>query len=136
MQTHYVVGFLFDPQRTRVVLIEKLKPDFQKGKLNGVGGKIEDGESPLDAMIREFREEGGIEIVNWREFCQLKFRNSIIYFFAAEGEIDKVSSITDEQIKICALDKFGELNVMANLRWLIPMALDKDRVTAVVEDFS
>jgi 8-oxo-dGTP diphosphatase len=43
--TQYVLGFLFDPSQKDVVLIKKLKPEWQKGKLNGVGGKIEEGES-------------------------------------------------------------------------------------------
>jgi len=39
--TKYVLGFTFDLDRERVVLIEKKKPDFQFLKWNGVGGKIE-----------------------------------------------------------------------------------------------
>ena len=49
MFTEYVVGLLFSPDRNTVVLINKTKPDWQAGKLNGVGGKIEEGESPLNA---------------------------------------------------------------------------------------
>ncbi len=39
-----VAGFLFDESRERVVLIKKQKPEWQSGRLNGVGGKIEPGE--------------------------------------------------------------------------------------------
>lgn len=51
--THYVAGFMFNEDRTRVALIEKQKPDWQRGKLNGIGGKIEDDESPVEAMTSE-----------------------------------------------------------------------------------
>ena len=44
---NYCAGFLFDPEKELVVLIEKQKPAWQKGKLNAVGGKIEQGETPL-----------------------------------------------------------------------------------------
>ena len=38
----YVTGFLFSPDKKSVVLINKNRPAFQVGKLNGVGGKIEE----------------------------------------------------------------------------------------------
>lgn len=41
----YVLGFAFTPKdlkgNQKVVLIEKLKPEWQKGKFNGIGGKLE-----------------------------------------------------------------------------------------------
>jgi 8-oxo-dGTP diphosphatase len=54
-----VVGFLFAD--SDVLLVQKMKPDWQKGFWNGVGGKDEDGEEPIDAMVREFREETKID---------------------------------------------------------------------------
>jgi len=53
----YVVGFLFSEDQSRVLLVWKNRPAWQNGKLNGVGGKIEAGETPLQAMEREFKEE-------------------------------------------------------------------------------
>ncbi len=55
----YVVTFLFNHDSTKVWLIEKQKPDWQKGLLNGIGGKIEIGETPTDAAFRELKEEAG-----------------------------------------------------------------------------
>ncbi|WP_300288435.1 NUDIX domain-containing protein [uncultured Desulfovibrio sp.] len=34
-------------------------PEFQAGKLNGMGGKLEPGETLLDCMAREAVEEAG-----------------------------------------------------------------------------
>lgn len=56
----YVCGFMFSPTLTQVVLIEKKKPSWQKGLLNGVGGKVEPREEPSYAMAREFKEETGV----------------------------------------------------------------------------
>lgn len=36
------------------------KGDFHEGKWNGLGGKLEPGESPLEAARRELREESGL----------------------------------------------------------------------------
>lgn len=43
-----------------VLLIEKKRPDWQKGRLNLVGGKIESGETPEQAAERELYEEAGM----------------------------------------------------------------------------
>jgi 8-oxo-dGTP diphosphatase len=56
-----VVGFLFSENLEEVLLIKKARPDWQRGKLNGVGGKIEKTDaSPAAAMAREFEEETGM----------------------------------------------------------------------------
>jgi ADP-ribose pyrophosphatase YjhB (NUDIX family) len=55
IHTEYCVGFAFFG--SDVILIRKARPAFQKGLLNGVGGKIEFGENVFQAMIREFFEE-------------------------------------------------------------------------------
>lgn len=58
----YTVTFLFSPEFELVWLITKQKPDWQKGCLNGIGGKIEDNESPIQCAVRELKEESGITI--------------------------------------------------------------------------
>ena len=40
------------------------------------GGKAEDGESPTEALIREFKEELGIEIKVGKRICSGNFENS------------------------------------------------------------
>ena len=42
----------------------KKENDMHKGKWNGLGGKLESGESPEECAIREVREESGIDIRN------------------------------------------------------------------------
>lgn len=119
----YVVGFMFDRTRTDVLLLRKLRPKWQSGKINGIGGRIEAGESAVEAMRREFAEEAGITHDNWREFCVLSdFREWSIHFFWAIGSINKALQLTDEQPQIYPVSNLPE-TVIPNLRWLIPMAL-------------
>ncbi len=47
---------------TQVLLIKKTKPGLHLGKINGLGGKCERGESFKEAARREFYEESGIEL--------------------------------------------------------------------------
>ncbi|MEO5968655.1 MAG: 8-oxo-dGTP diphosphatase [Bdellovibrionia bacterium] len=52
-------------------------PDFHQGKWNGLGGKCELDESPLDAACREFQEESGLDVPpeNFRSLGVLQFPN-------------------------------------------------------------
>lgn len=60
VQVRYVLGFTFSPTFSHVLLLWKNRPAWQAGKLNGIGGKIEEGETAEEAMAREFTEETGI----------------------------------------------------------------------------
>ncbi len=55
-----------------VLLIHK-KTGLGAGKINGPGGKIEPGESPLEAARREVREELQVEVGALRERGELHF---------------------------------------------------------------
>lgn len=52
----YSVILLFSENGSKILLQKKDRTDF-KGMLNGVGGKVEDGEKPLDGALRELMEE-------------------------------------------------------------------------------
>lgn len=114
---------MFNPAENAVLLIRKTHPDWQAGKLNGIGGRIEDGESPMEAMRREFLEEVGINHADWRQFCVLgDARDWQIHFFSAVGLIAKARKLTDEAPEIVPATALSS-DVIPNLKWLVPMAL-------------
>lgn len=45
-----------------VALIRKDRPDWQAGLFNFIGGKVNDGEAPWDAAIRECLEEADLAV--------------------------------------------------------------------------
>jgi 8-oxo-dGTP pyrophosphatase MutT (NUDIX family) len=64
---HYVLGFVVN-HLDQVALVLKIRgPKHLHGKLNGIGGKVESGETPSEAMSREFHEEADwvIEPHDW-----------------------------------------------------------------------
>lgn len=133
--TKYVAGFLFSLDRTEVVLINKLRPAWQAGLLNGVGGRIQDGETPYEAMVREFEEEAGLHRDNWKHFCTLEGVDWQVDFFKSFGVMgdlkNAVHSVTDEKIEIVGTDMIARLQrVVSNLRWLIPLALEEEIILA------
>lgn len=135
----YVAGFLFNADRTEVLLIQKSHPDWQNGKLNGVGGKVEKGERPSDAMAREFQEETGVAYDGWRNFCMLCGNWGRVSFFVGhmddEGDIQQfhgVESTDGETLVVALVACLRDYDVISNLLWLVPMALDDWEVVAMV----
>ncbi len=63
---------IFIMREDEVLLIEK-KTGLGAGKINGPGGKIELGETPREAIIRETQEEVGLTPHNPREVGELFF---------------------------------------------------------------
>lgn len=121
---HYVAGFLFDEEFEKVALIKKNRPEWQAGFFNGIGGKIELDENPRAAMIREFKEEAGMDIEMWESFAVLRADDWIVYMYWANGDLSKLQSLTDEPVSVWEIHELTELNVIPNLRWLVPMAID------------
>lgn len=64
---------LFVVEPGRVLLIHK-KRGLGAGKINGPGGRLEAGETPLDCALRETREELGIEALGVRQLGELRFQ--------------------------------------------------------------
>jgi len=130
----YVCSFLFSPDRKRVLLIRKNRPAWQAGKLNGIGGKIEPGETPREAARREFREETGLDLPE-SAFTHLltlggpdDFGSGVPwegYFFRAFGAIHDAQSLTDEAVEIHPTDPLPT-DTIPNLHWIIPLLLDDE----------
>jgi 8-oxo-dGTP diphosphatase len=123
----YVCGFLFSPDRERVLLIRKNRPAWQAGKLNGVGGKVEAGETLHQAITREFREEAGLTIPEqrWQHVLTLTGPDWTGHFFRAFGPIDDAVAITDEQLEIHSTAALPA-DTIPNLRWMVPLLLDDE----------
>lgn len=81
----------------KILLAEK-KRGFGAGKLNGVGGKIEPGESEVQGMLRECREEIGVTPINLEQRAVLHF--DLFY----KGEKEK-----EDTYVFVASDYIGEL---------------------------
>ena len=59
------LAYLVDAERKRTLMVHRNKraDDQQLGKYNGLGGKVEAGESVFAGLCREVREEAAVEVV-------------------------------------------------------------------------
>ena len=123
----FVLGFLFNIDCTKVILIRKEKPYWQKGFYNGVGGKVQEGELPIEAIRREFREETVLDIFYWKYFGYINDSGNKISLFTSliptESFVkESVVNKTEEIVTEVFLDNIKNIPIVYNLHWLIPMA--------------
>ena len=133
----YVAGFVFDKSHERVILIRKNRPTWQAGRLNGVGGHIEPGESSLEAMRREFEEESGCDLDQWSAFATIKGPWGSVEFFRifTDDAFNLVYSRTDEHIEKYRIAELPWDQCIPNLSWLIPLGLYvHDQYTPIVAE--
>ncbi len=67
------LAFMIDRDTDQVLLIHK-KTGLGKGKINGPGGKLEPGETALEAAVRELQEELHITPTDLEEMGVLHFQ--------------------------------------------------------------
>ncbi len=125
----YVCGFLFDPKGEMVLLIRKNRPTWMEGLWNGIGGKIEPGETPEQAMDREFEEETGISALKWEHVATISGVNFEVTLFAARSEkIEDARQMTDEEIHTIYVANLAFHQLVANLPVLVALALDNSGI--------
>lgn len=125
----YCLAFIFNNDLTQLLLIKKEKPFNQKNKLNGIGGKVEEGETFYDAIVREVKEESNLDIKNWTEVTTdgdfeyyrigvftTKLPNSIFYSF---------KSNTTEKINVFTLNEIHKIPLVDNVINLVNQSMEK-----------
>jgi 8-oxo-dGTP diphosphatase len=122
----YVLALLFTPDGGRVALMHKTRPAWQAGRVNALGGKLAAGESPAAGARREVREEAGVDVADWEEF--LVWDDPVYRLHALrafDGAAEHVFTAEDQVVFLAPTDALPP-NIIDNLRWLIPLALDRD----------
>lgn len=119
-----------EPAARSGLFVRKNRPGWQAGKLNAIGGSIEEGESPIEAQIREIFEETGLVITPSQ--CQLMLvligpkQAYRVYFFRIylDEEFMKTAvTKTDEAIEMHIIDSLDLATCVPNLRWMLPMVI-------------
>lgn len=122
----YVLGFAFTLEG-QVALIEKNHPEWQAGRLNGIGGKLDGGEGHHVAMVREFHEETGVvtDTADW-EYCGImRGEDWAVHVFTMVGAaVENVTTLTEEEVFLLDLDDEridDEATAIENVRALIEL---------------
>ena len=148
---HYVLGLIFNSDKSQILLINKKRPDWQLGMWNCIGGKIDETDAtPLDAMNRECLEEtgmnlsgddlpqshcfGGTVISKGFEHCiTLVCPGGTLYVYTNIVLLHDIpfEQIEDEELNVSLVDSLPR-KLMHNLRWIIPFCLSSVQMPIMV----
>lgn len=130
------LGYILSPNREQVLLVHRsARPeDDQLGKYNGLGGKMEPDEDVAACMIREIREESGLETtemslrgtINWTNFGP-KGENWLGFIFLITAFTGQPYAANAEgPLAWFPLDKLHELPMWEGDRHFLPLVFDAD----------
>lgn len=110
-----------------VVTVRKNKPVWQYNKLNYVGGKIEEGETPEECIAREFEEEAGVKTTpdSWKYVGKMFRKNDFecFVFYQLNQDFINATTKTSEEIEHWDIDLFKTFveteEIMPNLIWML-----------------
>lgn len=93
----------------------KKKNDINKDKWLGIGGKIEDGESPEECIIREVKEETGLKLNTYKLRCAVTYvstnwETEYMYVFTSNDFTGELIECNEGDLQWVQKDKVTELN--------------------------
>ena len=112
------------------------KGDYHSGKWNGLGGKFEADESPLECARRELREESGLDleepqfhclgVIQFPNFKAHKHEDWLVYVFSARIE-ERVSSLkcSEGDLHWVPSTDLLQLNLWPGDRHFLPYVLEE-----------
>lgn len=132
---HYVLGFIFNETKDRVLLVKKKRPIWQAGRWNGIGGKIEDDdESPIFAMNREGHEETNYRCFDFVHCITFVCPGGTVYVYKGNSGVNGIpfKQVEDERLKVWSLNELPA-NIDSDLRWIIPVCLSTIQFPLLVQ---
>lgn len=93
----------------------KKKKDINKDKWIGIGGKFEEGESPEECIIRETKEETGLELKSCKLRCIVTYvsttwETEYMYVFTSTDFSGKQIECNEGELEWIEKDKVATLN--------------------------
>ena len=123
-----VVVYIVDKSKNNILLIHK-KTGLGAGKINAPGGRIEKGETPMNAVIRECEEEVFLTPLYPQKRAELYFQFKSGYklygeiFFAYEW-IGKMAETEEAKPFWCSLDEIPWDRMWEDDRHWLPHAIE------------
>lgn len=130
------VLFVFNPAGQ--ILLAMKKRGFGEGKWNGAGGKVEDGESVIEAAIRELREETCISItpenIEARGVLHCFFPGweRDLYIFVTHGYTGEFEETEEMKPAWFSIDKIPYETMWEGDVYWLPKIIDGEKIEAEV----
>ena len=114
----------------------KKQHDVNEGKWIGVGGKLEENESPEECIAREVREETGLALIHPRmrgllTFISPGWDSEIIFLYTSEAEGEMITDCNEGNLKWVPLEDVPKLNLWLGDRVFLDMLLKTERFFSI-----
>lgn len=108
------VGYYKKGDKYLFILRNIKRNDEHKGKYIGVGGHLEPGESPDEAMKREFKEETNLDIVDFKKLGDITYQekdglwqtNKMHVYFIYEASGERLETCDEGEFKFMTEEEF------------------------------
>lgn len=108
--------------------LKKHAPDY----IHPIGGKVEDNENPYEAVIREAKEEAGVNITNVKiEAIVLEIKpkanddnNWVIYNFSADYDGGEITETEEGELVLLTAQEIQKEKLYPSIKELIGLILD------------
>lgn len=92
----------------------KKEGDMNRDKWLGIGGKLEENESPDDCLCREALEETGLTLTSWRcrgvvTFLSDRYEGEYMYLFTADGFTGSLKACDEGDLEWITREKLDSL---------------------------
>ncbi|QVK17248.1 8-oxo-dGTP diphosphatase [Mycoplasmatota bacterium] len=133
-------------QHVLMMLRNKKKDDVHINKYNGLGGKVEKGESKYNCVLREVYEEAGIKLTKYNYVGQVVFKNfgyevgkEVMYCFVGYDYENEIGDCNEGELswipkdKVMALplwegDQYFLMNIIMNKPFSAYLHYEEDKV--------
>jgi len=123
------------------ILLAMKKRGFGEGKFNGVGGKIEQNETPEEAMIRETKEEIGITPIDYIKVGTMEFiefykgikENVIFHLYTATKWTGEPKESEEMKPQWFDIDKIPYDKMFEDDKYWLPEVLEGKKINGFFE---
>ena len=126
-----VLCYIEKDEKYLMLYRNKKKNDVNGGKWIGVGGKLEENESPDEALLREVKEETGLTLTSYRfrgiiTFVSDTWEGEYMYLYTADGFEGEIIECDEGELSWIDKSSVLDLPTWAGDRVFLTRLLDND----------
>lgn len=136
--------YVIDENNNSTLMVHRVKKkqDYHEGKWNGLGGKFDLGESPEECVIREVKEESGLDIGRLRMHGFISFPlfdskdDWHVFIFSAREFMGKLIDSPEGNLKWIPNNELFNLNLWDGDKIFINWVFEEERFFSAKFNYS